>query len=348
MKPDAHTLWEPGGTEASTPAGTVRRYRKPLRSLRLADLKILLTDTYEEWYKHRAPRMSAALAFYTALSLAPVLVVVIAVAGFFFGQQAAQGQIVWQIEGLVGHDSALALQQVIEGARKPITGSLAAVLSVVVLIFTATTVVAELRDALNTIWEVPITELQGFKSILSFVRERFFSFALVLGVGFLLLVSLVINAALSAAGAALALHIHMPVWLAQTSSALVFFIVAAGLFALIYKILPDIDLEWRDVVLGGLITSLLFNVGKLLVGMYLGKTDLASTYGAAGSLVVCLFWVYYSTLVFFLGAEFTQVFANRYGSGPTLRVRRVLLGNLRQLPAEAIPPVSLDTRTADR
>jgi len=250
--------------------------------------------------------MSAALAFYTALSLAPLLVVVIAVAGFFFGQQAAQGQIVWQIQGLVGHDSAVAIQQVIESARKPITSSLAAVLSIGLLIFTATTVVAELRDALNTIWEVPITELQGFKSIVTFVRERFFSFALVLGVGFLLLVSLVIHAALTAAGEALAVHISLPEWLTQATSTVAFILVAAALFALIYKILPDIDLEWRDVVLGGLMTSLLFNAGKSLVGMYLGKTNLASTYGAAGSLAVCLFWVYYSTLVFFLGGRLTK------------------------------------------
>jgi len=330
MKLDPQIVWEPGGTEGTTVAGTVRRYRKPLRCLCWADLRVLLGDTYEEWYKHKAPRMSAALAFYTALSLAPLLVVVIAVAGFFFGQKAAQGQIVWQIQGLVGHDSAVAIQQVIESARKPVTSSLAAVLSAGLLIFTATTVVAELRDALNTIWEVPITELQGFKSIVTFVRERFFSFALVLGVGFLLLVSLVIHAALTAAGDALAVHISLPGWLTQTTSTVAFILVTAGLFVLIYKVLPDIDLEWRDVLLGGLMTSLLFNAGKFLVGLYLGKTNLASTYGAAGSLAVCLFWVYYSTLVFFLGAEFTQVFANRYGSGPTLRVRRVLLGNLRK------------------
>jgi membrane protein len=304
--------------------------------LRLADFKILLRDTYSEWYKHKAPRMSAALAFYTALSLAPVLVVAIAVAGFFFGQQAAEGQIVWQIEGLVGHDSATAIQHVIESARRPFTGSLAAALSIGLLIFTATTVVAELRDTLNTIWEVPMPELQGLKSILTFVRERFFSFALVLGVGFLLLVSLVIHAALAAAGAALTGHIRMPGWLAQAGSTLAFIVVAAILFSLIYKILPDIDLEWRDVLLGGLVTSVLFNAGKALVGMYLGKTSLASSYGAAGSIVVCLFWVYYSSLVFFLGAEFTQVYANRYGSAPTLRVRRLLLGRLQ--PVQVISP----------
>ena len=147
MKEEQQALWEPGGTEARTAAGTARRYRKPLGKLCASDLRVLLADTYEEWYKHKAPRLSAALAFYTALSLAPLLIVVIAVAGFFFGQQAAQGQIVWQIEGLVGHTSAVAIEGMIEGARKPVTGSLAAMLGIALLLFTATTVVAELRDA---------------------------------------------------------------------------------------------------------------------------------------------------------------------------------------------------------
>jgi membrane protein len=351
VKEETQILWEPGGTEVTTAAGTARRYRKPLRKLCSADLRILLVDTYEEWYKHKAPRLSAALAFYTALSLAPLLIVVIAVAGVFFGQQAAQGQIVWQIQELVGHTSAVAIQGVIEGARKPVTSSLAAMLGIGLLLFTATAVVAELRDSLNTIWEVPITELQGFKSILIFVRERFFSFALVLGVGFLLLVSLCINAGLAAAGTALTGYISIPEWIAQAASTLVSLIVATGLFGLVYKIMPDVDLEWRDVALGAFITSLLFNTGKLVVGMYLGKTSLASTYGAAGSLVVCLFWVYYSALIFFLGAEFTQVFANRYGSAPTLRIRRLLLGDLHHaqstLPlagssTATLPPVIAD------
>jgi membrane protein len=216
-------------------------------------------------------------------------------------------------------------------------------LGIGVLLFTATTVVAELRDSLNTIWEVPVAELQGFKSILSFVRERSFSFALVLGVGFLLLVSLVIDAGLAAAGTAFAGHVSIPGWIAQSTSNIASFIVAASLFGLVYKIVPDVDLEWRDVALGAFITSLLFNTGKFLVGMYLGKASFASAYGAAGSLVVCLFWVYYSALIFFLGAEFTQVFANRYGSAPTLRVRRLLLGELR--PCGSGPDVASQPTT---
>jgi len=343
VKEGQQILWEPGGTDGTTAAGTARRYRKPIFKLRGSDLRILLSDTCEEWYKHKVPRLSAALAFYTALSLAPLLVIAIAVAGFFFGQQAAQGQIVWQIEGLVGHTSAVAIEGVIDGARKPVTGSVAAMLGIGVLLFTATTVVAELRDSLNTIWEVPVAELQGFKSILSFVRERSFSFALVLGVGFLLLVSLVIDAGLAAAGTALAGHVSIPGWIAQSTSNIASFIVAASLFGLVYKIVPDVDLEWRDVALGAFITSLLFNTGKFLVGMYLGKASFASAYGAAGSLVVCLFWVYYSALIFFLGAEFTQVFANRYGSAPTLRVRRLLLGELR--PCGSGPDVASQPAT---
>ena len=345
MKDDRQILWEPGGTEASTPAGTARRYRKPLTKLCALDLRSLLLDTYEEWYKHKAPRLSAALAFYTALSVTPLLIVVIAVAGAFFGEQAAQGQIVWQIEGLVGHTSAVAIQEMIQGARKPLTGSFAATLSIGLLLFTSTAVVAELRDSLNTIWEVPVPQLQGLKSVLTFARERFFSFALVLGVGFLLLVSLVINAGLAAAGTALGGHFTFPEWAAQITSTIVSFIVAAGLFSLVYKIVPDVDLEWRDVALGSVMTSLLFNAGKLLVGIYLGKTGLASAYGAAGSLVVCLFWVYYSALIFFLGAEFTQVFANHYGSAPTLRVRRLLLGKLPHAPSGAAPMI-VDPRGA--
>lgn len=335
-------LQESGSTEGTTASGRARQYKKPI-GLCGSDLRILLSNTYEAWYKHKAPRLSAALAFYTALSLAPLLIVVIAIAGFFFGQQAAQGQIVWEIEGLVGHTSAVAIEGVIDAARKPVTGSIAAILGIGVLLFTATTVVAELRDSLNTIWEVPVAELQGLKSVLSFVRERFFSFALVLGVGFLLLVSLVVNAGLAAAGTALAGRVSIPEWMGQATSTLASVIVATGLFALVFKILPDVDLEWRDVALGAFITSLLFNTGKFLVGMYLGKASFASAYGAAGSLVVCLFWVYYSALIFFVGAEFTQVFANRYGSAPTLRMHRLLLGEIQPYasgPAVATRPTS--------
>jgi membrane protein len=300
-------------------------------------LSSLLAATYKDWYRHKAPRLSAALAFYTAVSLAPLLIVVISIAGVFFGEKAAEGQIVWQIQGLFGHTPAVAIEGVLEAARKPFTSSIAAILGLGLSIFTSTTVVAEMRDSLNTIWDVPIPELQGLKTILLFARERFFSFTLVLGVGFLLLISLVVNAGIAAAGDLFLSQINKPAWVAQAVSTGASVIVATVLFGLVYKIIPDVDIEWRDVTLGAVITSLLFNAGKLVVSLYLGKTTLASAYGAAGSLVVFLFWVYYSTLIFFLGAEFTQVFANRFGSAPTLRVRRLLLGNLYS-SIRAFPP----------
>jgi membrane protein len=334
---------DPKSHRSSSSTEALAAPRKPLRELCASDVRSLLAETYSKWYKHRVPRLSAALAFYTALSLAPLLVVVISIAGFFFGQQAAQGQIVWQIQGVLGHSSAVAIEGVIEAARKPVAASLAALIGIGVSLFTATTVVAEMRDSLNTIWEVPVPELQGLKTILAFVRERFFSFALVLGVGFLLLVSLVINAGLTAAGTVLVGYVSIPPWLGQTTSTVASVMVATVLFGLVYKIMPDVDIEWRDVALGALVTSLLFNTGKLAVGMYLGRTTIASAYGAAGSLAVFLFWVYYSTLIFFLGAEFTQVFANRYGSAPTLRVRRILLGRLYN-SAALLPPAGRGSR----
>jgi membrane protein len=319
-------IWEPGGTEAQTKAGTARRHRKPLTTFRWCDIKALLGDTVNEWYKHKAPRLGASLAFYTLLSLAPLLVVVIAIAGLMFGQDAAQGRIVEQIQGLVGRDSAVAIQAMVEGARKPAAGTIATILGLLTLFFGATTVVAELRDALNTIWEVPQVETSGIRSIIGVLRERFFSLAMVLGVGFILLVSLVVNAWLSAIGG------YFTGWLSevtmQVANSMLSLIVITALFAMIYKVMPDVSIEWRDVALGAIFTSLLFTGGKFLIGLYLGKSGFGSTYGAAGSLVIVLLWVYYSAQIFFFGAEFTQVFANRYGSQPTVRAKRRLLGTI--------------------
>ena len=319
-------VWEPGGTEAETAAGTARRHRKALMSFRWCDIQALLGDTVSEWFKHKATRLAASLAFYSILSLAPLLVVVIGIAGLLFGQEAAQGQIVAQIEGLVGRDSAFAIQTMVENARQPGAGSLAAVLGLLMLFFSATTVVAELRDALNTIWEVPASEATGLTSLLSILRERFFSLTMVLGVGFLLLISLIVNAWISALGS------YFEGWLREVTLQVInsslSLVVITGLFAMIYKAMPDVDLEWRDVILGAAVTAVLFTAGKFAIGLYLGKSGLGSTYGAAGSLVIVLLWVYYSALIFFFGAEFTQVFANHYGSQPTVRAKRRILGTI--------------------
>jgi membrane protein len=259
--------------------------------------------------------LGASLAFYTILSLAPLSIVVIAVASLIFGRAAAEGQIVWQIRDLVGREGAEVIRQMMEGARKPAQGILATTLGLLTLFLGATAVVAELRDALNTVWEIPIRESPWRRSVVRILKERVLSFVMVLGVGFLLLVSLIVNVWLAAAGAFFSGLLPMPESVLQALTSVVSLVVIAALFALIYKFMPDVDLGWREVAAGATLTSLLFSLGKLVIGLYLGKTGLGSTYGAAGSLVVLLVWVYYSAQVFLLGAEFTQVFARRYGSG---------------------------------
>lgn len=343
MVHDDKIVWEPGGTEAESSAGAVRRYRKPLKSFRWCDLTALFADTVNEWYKHKAPRLGASLAFYTLLSLAPLLVVVVALAGSVYGEEAARGQIVAQLSDLLGRTGATAIEAVIKQARQPAVGLLATLAGLITLFFGATGVVTELRDALNTIYEVPAPELSGLKAIILFVRERFFSFALVVGVGFLLLVSLAVNAGLASMGTWFT--DWLPALVLQVMSTIVSWVIITALFAGIYKVLPDVTIEWRDVALGAAVTSLLFNFGKFAIGLYLGSSTVASAYAAAGSLVVLLIWVYYSAQIFFLGAEFTQVFANRYGSQPTVRAKRPLLGQLHTSAPpkpQGVPPVIID------
>ncbi|MEJ7605551.1 MAG: YihY/virulence factor BrkB family protein [Bryobacteraceae bacterium] len=277
--------------------------------------------TINNWFRHNVPRLGASLAFYTLLSLTPLLVVIVAIAGAVFGREAAEGQIVWQIQDQVGRDGAQAVQALLRGTQRPGQGAVATVLSILTLVFGATSVVSELRAALNVIWCVPIKEEVGLKSLQSVLVDRTMSFALVLGIGFLLLVSLAFNAAISALGKH-ELFPAMPAWCVQILDFVITYAVITLLFAVLFKVLPDLYIEWRDVFLGAAITSLLFNLGKTLIGIYLGTAGIASTYGAAGSLVVVLIWVYYSAQIFFLGAEFTQAFAQKFGSRPCDRVGR--------------------------
>ena len=272
----------------------------------------LLKETVSEWSKDKASRLAAALAYYTVFSLAPLLISVIAIAVSVFGEEAARGEIVGQIQGLVGKDGANVIETAIENANKPDTGSIASIISIIVLLFGASGIFAELQDALNTVWEVQPKPERG---LINVIRSRFLSFSMVLGVGFLLLVSLVASAALAAAVNFFG-HLLPPgidfFW------QLVNFIFAFGattvLFGLIYKVLPDVKIGWSDVWIGAAITSLLFSIGRYLLGQYLGNSSFSSTYGAAGSLVVVLAWVYYAAQILFFGAEFTQVYARRYGS----------------------------------
>jgi membrane protein len=275
----------------------------------------LLGSTFMEWTKDNAPRLGASLSYYTALSIAPLLIVVIAIAGFVFGEEAARGQLFYQLRAFLGVEGAKAIEGMIEGARKPAAGTIATILGVLTLAWGSSAVVAELKDALNTIWKVsPPQGRTGLWSLLDMVRVRFFSFGLVLAIGFLLLVSLVLSAGLEALGNWFGRWWPIPPEFLLTVNFLVSFLVITILFAMIFKILPDIRIAWGDVVMGAAATSLLFSIGKTAIGWYLGQNSYSSTYGAVGSLVVVLVWVYYSAQIFFLGAEFTKVYAAAHGS----------------------------------
>ncbi|MFN7995531.1 MAG: YihY/virulence factor BrkB family protein [Bryobacteraceae bacterium] len=324
MPAEPGALLEPGGSEVTTPAGSARRYRKPLLSFRWCDVRALLGESFTAWNRHNAPRLGAALAFYTLLSLTPLLLCVVGVGGLIFGKPAAEGQILWQIQNLVGPTGAAAIKPILEGTRSSTGGVLTTVLGFLTLLFGASGVFLELRDALNTIWEAPAVEAAGLKNILRMVRERLFSFGLVLAIGFLLLVSLAVSAWLAAWGKYSAGLIPMPEPVLHVMNSLLSFLIVTGLFAAIYKVMPEVRIEWRDVLLGAAVTSLLFTAGKLLIGLYLGKASFASTYGAAASIVVFIVWVYYSGQIFFLGAEFTRVFARHYGSATDTPENRVV------------------------
>ena len=264
------------------------------------------------WIEDDAPSMGAALAYYTLFSLAPLLLIVIAVAGLVFGEEAARGEITARLHSLMGEGGARAVQALLTSVHQPAEGAVATLLGVVLLFVGATTVFGELQDALDRIWRAPATRTHsGWFTVL---RARLLSFGMILAIGFLLTVSLVVSAALAL----------MERWLAPTSggwlavasvaNAVGGFALVAVMFALIYKVMPRVRVQWRDVWTGALFTALLFSLGKWGIGFYLGRSGVVSGYGAAGSLVVVLLWVYYSAQIFLIGAEFTWVYANTYGS----------------------------------
>jgi membrane protein len=268
----------------------------------------LLKNTFNAWRERKATRLAAALAFYTVFSVAPLLIVGIAIAGLVFGREAAQGQIVSQISGLVGREGAEIIQTVVENARKPSASILATVIGLVTLLLGAAGVFGELQDALNTIWDVPPRPRRG---IFSLLRDRFASFAMVAGTGFLLLVSLIASAGVAALGTRMGSWLPIPAFVLEGVNFGVSLVVITVLFAMIYRLLPETRVEWRDVWVGALITSLFFAAGKFLIGLYLGRSTIASAYGAAGSLVVILLWVYYSAQIMLFGAAFTRQYALR-------------------------------------
>ena len=271
----------------------------------------LLKRTFDEWNKDNVPRLGAAMAYYTVVSIAPLLLVVIGVAALVFGREAAEGALVTQIQGLVGETAAQAIQTMLQNASKPSSGILATVLGIIMLLAGASGVFAELQSALNTIWKASARPEKG---LLGLLKDRFLSLMMVLGTGFLLLVSLTVSASLAAIGSYLQHLLPFPEPFFHLLNFGISFGVITLLFAMMFKILPDAPVAWNDVWIGAAVTAFLFTVGKLLIGIYLGKANFASTYGAAGSLVVILVWVYYSTQILLFGAEFTNVYAMTYGS----------------------------------
>ena len=267
-----------------------------------------LKQTATNWLDHEGPRLAAALSLYSLLSLAPLVILTIAIASLAFGQSAAQEALVDEVRDLMGGAGARTVQTVIEHGQEPHAGSIASVVGVIILILGASSVFGELQSALNKIWEVKSPTDVG---LLTLIKSRLVSFALVLGFGFLLLVSLVFSAALAAFGRLFSAQLSLPTELLAATNAVVSFAGIFVLIALILKYVPDVRLRWRDVWPGSLATALLFTIGKALLGLYLGKTAVGSAYGAAGSLIVVILWVYYSAMIFYFGAEFTRVRAGR-------------------------------------
>jgi len=264
-----------------------------------------------EFKEDAVPRMSAALSYYTIFSLAPLLLIAIAVAGLAFGEEAARGEVMGSLEGLIGTQGAETIQEMVAAANRPAAGIIATVVSIAVLLFAASGVFGELQTSLNKMWDV---EPKGDGGLLRLLKTRFLSFTMVLGVAFLLLVSLLVTAALSALGTFLSETLPGGVILWRVVNFLVSFAIITALFAVIFKYLPDAKVAWKDVWVGAAVTTALFVVGKFLIGLYLGRSQLLSAYGSAASLIIVLVWVYYSAMIFFTGGEFTQVYANRYGS----------------------------------
>ena len=324
--PPAFAPVTPPQSAAQMPGG-VEPWAAPPQGNWLSQQSQMIKAAVTAWVDDYAPSMGAALSYYTLFSLAPLLIIVIAVAGMVFGQEAAQGEIVTQLRAIMGAEGAMAVEGMLKAAREPASSMVATLVGIAVLLLGATAVFAELQSALDRIWHVSAAPAES--GIWQLLRTRLLSFGLVLGLGFMLTVSLVVSAALAALGK------WWGNWMEGWDVILEIlnFAVSLGiftlLFAMIYKIMPRADIPWRDVWTGAAVTALLFMIGKVLIGLYLGKSSLASGFGAAGSLVVLLAWVYYSAQIFLFGAEYTWVYANRHGS----RVQQPAPGDAPAVPS---------------
>ena len=286
----------------------------------------LLKEAASDWIDDGAMRLSSSLAYYAIFSLAPLLVILISMAGLVFGEEAARGQLSQQIAVLAGRGAGDAIQAAVQSSASQKSGGvMATIVSTGLLLFGASTVFAELKDSLNIIWGVIVKPGRPF---LTLMHDRFFSFSIVLAIGFLLLVSLVISVLLALLGKYMSLRFELPSAVWQAWDFIISFIVVSSLFALIFKLLPNVRLRWRDVWLGAVATSLLFTIGKLIIGYYLATSSIASSFGAAGSVVIVLAWIYYSACILFFGAEITKIFVRKFGSGIVPNSRAVLVDDL--------------------
>lgn len=280
---------------------------------KVKDIGNFFKEIFDQWSKDRAMRMGAALAYYTIFSIPPLLLMAIALAGFFFGQEAAEGRIVREIQGLIGKEGAVTIQGMINSARKQDSGTIATIIGLVTLMIGASGVFAQIQDSLNSIWGVEPKPGRGWGDV---IKERLMSFTMVFGTGFLLLVSLLIDTILSAFMDYFSriFDSALSVYLLRFANVGISFLIVTAMFALIYKVLPDVKLNWKDVGLGAVVTALLFSIGKFAIGLYLGNSNVGAAYGAAGSVIVIMVWIFYASLIFLFGAEFTQVYTRRYCS----------------------------------
>jgi membrane protein len=281
------------------------------RLLKPREIASLAKHAVAGWSDDNASSMGAAIAYYTMLSLAPLLLIVITIAGLIFGEDAARGALFGQLSELVGDNGAQAIQAILTSSSNLSGGVVSIAIGVITLFIGATTVFAELQSDLDRIWKVPVPTGGG---IMRFIRKRLLSFGVIIGVGFLLIVSLIASAAIAAVGTLWNTWLMGTAVLLQLLNFVVSFGVITALFALIYKLLPSVRIAWGDVWIGGAATSLMFAIGKFLIGLYLGTAAISSSFGAAGTLVVVIVWVYYSAQIFLLGAEFTYHYALRHGS----------------------------------
>jgi membrane protein len=272
----------------------------------------LVKSSVSSWLDDYAPSMGAALAYYTVFSIAPLLLIVISTAGLVFGEEAVRGEIFGQLRGLMGDQGAAAVEGLLSSVSEPEEGTAGAVVGTVLLLIGATTVFGELQNAFDRIWRAPGKDKEG--GIWGLMRSRLLSFGMILGIGFLLMVSLVFNAAVAALGKWWGAFFSDLEVLVTSVNFILSFILTTAVFAMLYKFMPRVKIQWRDVWAGATVTALLFTIGKLLITLYIGKSAISSGFGAAGSLVVVLVWVYYSAQIFLLGAEFTWVYSHAHGS----------------------------------